>query len=76
MAVAVAVAGGQLLKPVHVAKLQAALHAGLVFKAKEETVLVEVIIYYLLSKIDMHFIIHDERPAFGDGAVFVKWNFI
>lgn len=76
MAVAVAVAGGQLLKPVHVAKLQAALHAGLVFKAKEETVLVEVIIYYLLSKIDMHFIIHNKRPAFRVIAIFIKRDFI
>ena len=70
MDAAVLIACGQLLKLVHVAKLQIAMFIYLVLEAGKKAVLVEVIIYYLPAEINMHLIIKNKREGFWDNAFF------
>lgn len=56
----VAVASGQLLKYVHVPKLQVIMLVYMIIETQEKPVLIKIIINYLFAKIDMHFIIYHQ----------------
>ena len=49
---------------------------GLIFYSCEEPVLIKIIIYDLLSEIDMQFIIGNELPAVCFRSVFNEWHFV
>lgn len=57
------IAGSQLLKHIHVTKLQIVGFVRLVRKAEEETILIKIIVDDLLSEIDMHFVIEHKRES-------------
>ena len=56
----VAVAARQLLKNIHIAKLDIIMFIDMISKAQEKTVLVKVIIDDLFPEIYMHFIIYNK----------------
>ena len=60
MIASVFVSGRQLLKHVHVAKLQIIMFVHMIGKSDKKPVLVEVIINNLFPEIDMHFIVDNK----------------
>ena len=58
MNVFVLVAGGQLLKHVHIPKLNVIMRAGLVTQTHEEPVLIKGVVNNIAAEIDMHLIVH------------------
>lgn len=61
MNTAVFIACGQLLKHVHVTKLKVISCSGLPGKTQKKPVLIEIIIYNLVAKIYMYFIVGNKR---------------
>ena len=50
----------ELLKEVHITKLQVIMRSQLVIQARKKTVLVKIVIYYLLSEVYMHLIVDNK----------------
>ena len=50
----------ELLKEVHITKLQVIMRSQLVIQARKKTVLVKIVIHDLLAKVDMKLIIQDK----------------
>ena len=53
--------GCQLLKKIHIPKLEIIMRVDMIIEPEEKPVLIEIIINDLFAKIDMHFIIHYKR---------------
>ena len=53
----------ELLKQVHISKLNVIMCIYMVGKTSKKTVLVKIIIQYLPAKIDMDFVIQDKRKV-------------
>jgi hypothetical protein len=53
----VLVASGQLPKDIHVAKLQLVGCIGIEGEANEKTILIKCVIYYLVTKIEVYFVV-------------------
>ena len=60
MVAAIAITRSQLLKNIHITKLQVIVFVDMVIETEKKPVLVKVIIDDLLSKIYMHFIIYNK----------------
>lgn len=56
----VAVSRSQLLKYIHIPKLEIVMFVDMIIESKKKTILIKIIIDDLLSEIDMHFIIYYE----------------
>ena len=54
----VVIAGSQLLKNIHITKLQVIMLVNMIIKSQEKSILIEIIIDNLLSEIYMQFIIY------------------
>ena len=59
----VAITCCQLLKYIHITKLEIILLIDMIGKAHEETVLIEIIIDNLFSEVDMNFIVYHKREC-------------
>lgn len=56
----IAITSSELLKNIHITKLQVIVFVNMVSEAQEKPVLIKIIINYLLSEIYMHFIIYNK----------------
>ena len=70
------VAGGELLKQIHVAELDIIVIVQLVFKSGKKTVLIKIIINNLFSKIDIHFLIYNEWNTIWHNSFFTERDVI
>lgn len=70
MGTSVTVPCSQLLKNIHVPNLNVIVRTELITESSKKPVLVEIIIYNLLTCVDVHFIIQNEGPAFRSKGVF------
>ena len=55
----VLITGSQLLKQIHISKLERIVFSEVVVEPNKQSILVEIIVYDLLSKVDMQLIIED-----------------
>ena len=61
----IAIACSQLLKYIHITKLEIIVLVYMISKTNKKAVLIKVIIDDLLTKVDMNFIIHYKRECSG-----------
>ena len=54
----IAITSSELLKNIHITKLQVIVFVNMVSEAQEKPVLVKIIVDYLFSEIYMYFIVH------------------
>ena len=54
----IAITSSELLKNIHITKLQVIVFVNMVIETQEKPVLIKVIIDYLLPEIYMHFVIY------------------
>ena len=70
----VAIACSQLLKDIHISKLEIIVLVYMISKANKKTVLVKIIIDDLLTKVDMNFIVYNKRECSGLKMFFAQWK--